>query len=124
MEYLADELGVQPLRIARMGRELSAADAVAFGRLVHELRRFRPDIVHTHGAKAGTLGRMAALVPGPGRPRAIVHTVHGHSLTGYFSPRRAAAFLRIERTLARRTTRLIAVSEEVRDDLVRLGVAP
>lgn len=124
MDHLADDLGVRPLRIARMGRELGLGDIPAFLRLVRELRRFGPDIVHTHGAKAGTLGRLAALVSGRGRPRVVVHTFHGHSLTGYFSPRRAALFTRIERLLAKATTRLIAVSEEVRDDLVRLGVAP
>lgn len=124
MDHLAEELDVRPLRIARMRRELGPGDVVAFVSLVRELRRLRPDIVHTHAAKAGTLGRLAALVPGRGRPRITVHTFHGQSLTGYFSPRKAALFLRIERVLAARTTRLIAVSEEVRDDLVRLGVAP
>ena len=124
MDHLAQELGVRPLQIARMGRELGPGDVVAFVRLVRELRRFQPDIVHTHAAKAGTLGRLATLVPGRGRPPITVHTFHGHSLTGYFGPRKAALFLRIERFLAARTTRLIAVSEEVRDDLVRLGVAP
>jgi glycosyltransferase involved in cell wall biosynthesis len=124
MDDLAEELGVRPLRIARMGRELGPGDLAAFLRLVRELRRFRPDVVHTHAAKAGTLGRLAALVPGRGRPSVTVHTFHGHSLTGYFAPRRAALFRRIERFLAKRTTRLIAVSDEVRDDLVRLGVAP
>ncbi len=124
MDHLAEALGVRPLRIARMGRELGPGDAVAFVRLVRELRRFRPDVVHTHAAKAGTLGRLAALVPGRGRPRATVHTFHGHSLTGYFSPRKAALFRWIERRLAARTTRLIAVSEEVRDELVALGIAP
>jgi glycosyltransferase involved in cell wall biosynthesis len=124
MEHLAEQLGVRPLRIARMGREPGPQDAEALARLVRELRRFRPHIVHTHGAKAGTLGRLAAVVPGAGRPRATVHTFHGHSLTGYFPPRKASVFLRVEQLLARRTTRLIAVSEEVRADLVRLGVAP
>ncbi|MDX6691736.1 MAG: hypothetical protein QOG15_3193 [Solirubrobacteraceae bacterium] len=124
MDALADELGVRPLRIARMGRDLGPGDVVAFVRLVRELRRFRPDIVHTHAAKAGTLGRLAALVPGRGRPRVTVHTFHGHSLTGYFSRPKAALFRRIERFLASRTTRLIAVSDEVRDELVALGVAP
>ncbi len=124
MDDLAAELGVRPLRVARMGRELGPGDVIAFARLVRELRRFRPDIVHTHAAKAGTLGRLAALVPGKSRPRVTVHTFHGHSLTGYFSPSKAALFRRIERFLAARTTRLIAVSDEVRDDLVRLGVAP
>ncbi len=124
LDDLAAQLGVRPRRIAQMGRELGIGDVASFVALVRELRRFRPDVVHTHAAKAGTLGRLAALVPGRGRPRITVHTFHGHSLTGYFSPRRAAFFLRVERFLAARTTRLVAVSDEVRDDLVRLGVAP
>jgi glycosyltransferase involved in cell wall biosynthesis len=124
MDRLADELGVVPVRIRAMRREVGARDLVAFVQLVRTLRRYRPDIVHTHAAKAGTLGRFAALACGRARPRVIVHTFHGHSLSGYFSSPQAAIFLRIERFLSRRTTRLVAVSEEVRDDLVRLGVAP
>lgn len=124
MDSLAQELGVRPLRIARMRRELGLRDLVAFVHLVRTLRRFRPDVVHTHAAKAGTLGRLAALACGRRRPPVIVHTFHGHSLSGYFSSPKAALFLRIERFLARRTSRLVAVSDEVRDDLVRLGVAP
>jgi glycosyltransferase involved in cell wall biosynthesis len=123
MDHLARELGVVPLRVARMRRELGLRDAIAFAHLVRTLRRFRPDVVHTHAAKAGTLGRFAALACGRARPPVIVHTFHGHSLSGYFSSPQAALFLRIERFLARRTSRLVAVSDEVRDDLVRLGVA-
>ena len=68
MDHLAAELDVRPLRIARMGRELGLGDVAAFVSLVRVLRRLRPDIVHTHAAKAGTLGRLAALVPGRGPP--------------------------------------------------------
>jgi len=124
MDHLARELGVAPVRIRTMRREVGPRDFAAFVHLVRTLRRFRPDVVHTHAAKAGTLGRFAALACGRARPRVIVHTFHGHSLSGYFSSRQDALFLRIERFLARRTSRLVAVSEEVRDDLVRLGVAP
>lgn len=123
MDHLARDLDVRPLQVAAMRREVGPRDLIAFVGLVRALRRFRPHVVHTHAAKAGTLGRLAAIVPGRGRPRVIVHTFHGHSLSGYFSSRRARVFLAIERFLARRTTRLIAVSEEVRDDLVALGVA-
>ena len=125
MDHLADEFGVVAVRVPRMRREVGVRDVLAFMHLVRTLRRFRPDIVHTHAAKAGTLGRFAALACGRRRrPRVIVHTFHGHSLSGYFSSRQDALFLGIERFLARRTSRLIAVSEEVRDDLVRFGVAP
>ena len=123
MDDLAEALDVRPLRVATMRRELGWRDVIAFAQLVRALRRFRPDVVHTHAAKAGTLGRLAALLCGPRRAPVIVHTFHGHSLSGYFSSPKAALFLRIERFLARRTSRIVAVSEEVRDDLVGLGVA-
>jgi glycosyltransferase involved in cell wall biosynthesis len=123
MDYLADELGVRPVRIRGMRREVGLADLPALMRLARALRRYRPAIVHTEAAKGGTLGRLAALVAFPRRRPVIVHTFHGHSLEGYFSPRRARLFLAVERFLARRTTLVIAVSTEVKDDLVRLGVA-
>jgi glycosyltransferase involved in cell wall biosynthesis len=88
------------------------------------LRRDRPDVLHTHTAKAGATGRVAALTAGAGRPSTIVHTYHGHVLTGYFDSRRERVFRGVERALAHATDTLIAVSDEVRDDLVRLHVAP
>jgi glycosyltransferase involved in cell wall biosynthesis len=82
-------------------------------------------VLHTHTAKAGSAGRVAALsLPRSRRPRALVHTFHGHVLRGYFSPRRSRAFALVERALGSRTGALVAVSEQVRDDLVSLGVAP
>jgi glycosyltransferase involved in cell wall biosynthesis len=88
------------------------------------IRQRRPDVLHTHTAKAGATGRVAALLAGRARPAAVVHTYHGHVLSGYFSPSRQRAYRVIERALAHATDRLIAVSDEVRDDLVRLRVAP
>jgi len=124
MDYLADDLGVQPLEIASLRRNPGLHDARALAALVRLLRRKRPDIVHTHAAKAGTLGRLAALIAFRRDRPVLVHTFHGHSLRGYFGARKAVLYLRMERFLARRTTRLIAVSEEIRDELVALGVAP
>jgi hypothetical protein len=125
MDYLADQYRVGPTLVSTMRRDPGPGDLVALFTLVRILRRDRPQIVHTHAAKAGTLGRFAALIAFPSRTRrpALVHTFHGHSLTGYFSPRTAAIFRHIERFLAARTDSLIAVSEQVRDELVRLGVA-
>ncbi len=98
------------------------ADAAATVRVFALLRRFRPTIVHTHMAKAGTVGRAAAIlynatVPLGERAR-LVHTYHGHVLDGYFSAWAARAFTAAERTLARRTDALVAVSESVGRDLV------
>ena len=123
MDYLAAELGVAPTLVASMRRDPGLGDLVALRRLVSILRSDRPQIVHTHAAKAGTLGRVAALIAGRGSRSVLVHTFHGHSLTGYFSGRTAGFYRIIERWLARRTDVLVAVSGEVRDDLVRLGVA-
>jgi glycosyltransferase involved in cell wall biosynthesis len=99
-----------------------AGDLRAVVHLMVAMRRFRPDIVHTHTAKAGALGRAAALI---GRPRPIiVHTYHGHVLTGYFGPLTSEIYRRVERWLARRSDCLIGVSEATVAELVGLGVAP
>lgn len=123
MDYLAEQLDVRPLYVPSIRRNVSWHDIRALAALSVTIARLRPDIVHTHAAKAGTLGRLAARIA-PGRSgRVLVHTFHGHSLSGYFSSPAASVFRAIERLLARRTTCLVAVSEEVRDDLVSLKVA-
>ena len=99
-------------------------DFVATLRLARLIRRERPDILHTHTAKAGTVGRVAAILAGKHKPPIVVHTFHGHVLRGYFGPLRSWFFRMLERWLAAHTTALIAVSPQVRDDLVALGVAP
>jgi glycosyltransferase involved in cell wall biosynthesis len=97
-------------------------DGQALAKLIRLARGFKPDIVHTHTAKAGFLGRQAALAVSP-RP-VIVHTYHGHVLEGYFGAAKSKLYLQLERALARVSDRLIGVSEATVDDLVRLGVAP
>jgi glycosyltransferase involved in cell wall biosynthesis len=125
MAFVADELGVDVVRIDELHREISPfRDALAIVRLARLIRRLRPEILHTHTAKAGAVGRLAALLAGDARPPIVVHTFHGHVLRGYFDPVRAGAFRLLERWLARISTVLVAVSPEVRDDLVGLGVAP
>jgi glycosyltransferase involved in cell wall biosynthesis len=107
-------------RIQTLGRRVRAGgDARALANLVAEMRRFRPHIVHTHTAKAGTLGRLAALLT---RVPALVHTFHGHLLQGYFAPAKTRLVTAVERGLARRTDHLVAVGGRVRDDLLRSGV--
>ena len=125
MGFVAEELGIDVVRIEELGREISPLrDLLATVRLARVIRRERPQILHTHTAKAGAVGRLAALLAGPARPPVIVHTFHGHVLRGYFGPVRTRFFLALERWLAAHTTALIAVGPQVRDDLVALGVAP
>ena len=125
MAFVADARGVSVIRIDELGREISPLrDLVATFRLARLIRRERPQILHTHTAKAGTVGRVAALLAGSRRPPIVVHTFHGHVLRGYFGPLRSLFFRLLERWLAAQTTALIAVSPQVRDDLVALGIAP
>jgi glycosyltransferase involved in cell wall biosynthesis len=123
MAFVADRAGVEVVRLRGLSRELSPVrDAIAAWRLARIIRTVRPDIVHTHTAKAGAVGRVAALLAGPRRP-VVVHTFHGHVLRGYFGRAGTLVFRAIETALARVTDRLVAVSPEVRDELVALGVA-
>jgi glycosyltransferase involved in cell wall biosynthesis len=115
--------GVRMARVPGLGPELRPHDdARALASLVRAMRLTRPNIVHTHTAKAGMLGRLAAVLAGD-PPPAIVHTYHGHVLEGYFGPLRNAAYRGLERRLARVSDRLIGVSQATVDDLVRIGVA-
>jgi glycosyltransferase involved in cell wall biosynthesis len=108
------------IKVPALGRELSPQhDVATLTTLVRLMRRERPHIVHTHTAKAGTLGRLAARITGV---PIVVHTFHGHVLDGYFSPLKTRIFAGIERALARTTTRLIAVTPTVRDELIAKGV--
>jgi glycosyltransferase involved in cell wall biosynthesis len=125
MAFVAEELGVPIVKIRELHREIAPVrDAVAATKLARLIRRERPQILHTHTAKAGAVGRIAALLAGDARPPIVVHTFHGHVLRGYFDPIQTAGFRLLERWLARISTALVAVSPEVRDDLVALGVAP
>jgi glycosyltransferase involved in cell wall biosynthesis len=117
---LARGRGVRPIAIPGLGRTIHPGrDLAALRRLLREFRAFRPHIVHTHAAKAGALGRLAARLA---RVPTTVHTFHGHVLRGYFNPATAAAFRAIERALARRTTRIVAISPGQREDLLGMGI--
>ena len=113
---------VTPVVVPSLGRSIGLfRDLQAFWSVARLARAYRPAIVHTHLAKAGFIGRIAAKLCGA---RVVVHTYHGTVFHGYFGRRESSLYLRIERLLARLTTRLVAVTDSQRDDLVRLGVAP
>jgi glycosyltransferase involved in cell wall biosynthesis len=126
-------LGVTPLVIPEMGRELALRDALIVWRLWRLMVAFHPDFVHTHTSKAGALGRVAGLLyrfgtPGTlvGRPRRclFVHTYHGHIFHSYFGALRTRLFLGIDRILARVNTDRIVVlgPQQLREILDRFGV--
>ena len=108
------------LKIPALGRSVRFGDDLrAFVAIRRAIRDYRPDIVHTHTAKAGVLGRLAAATC---RVPVRVHTFHGHVLHGYFK-RWVTRLVRIvEGLLARRTTALVAVGERVRDELLEAGI--
>lgn len=112
--------GLPLTKVRGLGRSPDALDDLrALRQLVAEIRAFRPHIVHTHTAKAGVLGRLAARSC---RVPALVHTFHGHLLHGYFSPAVTRGVVQVERTLARASTRLVAVGSQVREDLLAAGI--
>ena len=122
--------GVRMIQLRNLTRSPHPVrDLPAWFQIVSILRRERPRILHTHMAKAGTLGRLAGIFYnrwGPGRnPKdrmILIHTFHGHVLEGYFSPWISKIFTSIERWVARRTDCLIAVSPRIRDDLLGKGI--
>jgi glycosyltransferase involved in cell wall biosynthesis len=125
MAFLAERLGVPVVSVPEIQREVSAIhDLRSAVRVASLIREERPHILHTHTAKAGAIARAAAMLAGDARPPVVVHTFHGHVLKGYFGPTRTAFFRRVEQTLARTADVLVAVSPEVRDELVELGIAP
>lgn len=123
MENFASDRGVRFEVLPQMRRAVNPlADARAVAQTARRLRELSPEIVHTHTAKAGAVGRMAAKLV---RTPVLVHTFHGHVFDGYFSPRKAQAFIAAERALAKVTDQILALSEQQRQDLAyKYKIAP
>ncbi|HEV7744012.1 MAG TPA: glycosyltransferase [Pyrinomonadaceae bacterium] len=127
MGYFATEQGVTPIFVPEMSREISVKDALTIWKLYQFFRRERPDVVHTHTAKAGTVGRVAGFIyrwftPKTllGRPRAcqFVHTYHGHIFHSYYGRLKTRIFLLIEKALAGLITdRIVVLSEQQRREI-------
>ena len=113
--HIAAEYNVEPLLIDEMKREPSfSSDRQAYKRIQKIIEEFQPHIVHTHAAKAGALGRRAAKkmkVP------VIVHTFHGHVFHSYFGKLKTTIFKQIERSLARNSTGIVAISALQKQEL-------
>ncbi|MEZ5347168.1 MAG: glycosyltransferase [Pyrinomonadaceae bacterium] len=129
MGYFAEGFGIEPVFIKEMSRELSPKDLTSLWKIYKELRRNKPDIVHTHTAKAGTVGRVAGffyrwLTPGTiiGKPRKlkIVHTFHGHVFHSYYGKTKTRVFLFIEKMLARfASDKIVVISSQQKEEIHR-----
>jgi glycosyltransferase involved in cell wall biosynthesis len=108
-------------RIAGLGRSVSLlGDLKSFFVLLKLIREYQPDVIHTHTAKAGVLGRLAGLIAYPSAKR--IHTYHGHLLHGYFPAWKTQIVISIEKLLARPSAALITIGTQVRQDLLAVGI--
>lgn len=114
-EYILHNLGLKPIILSSMKRSINPfKDRKAYKEIKRIIREFKPDIVHTHASKAGSLGRRAAYscnVP------VIVHTFHGHVFHSYFNKYITEVFKFIERRLARKSSKIIAISDKQKYEL-------
>jgi len=112
---------VKAIRIDGLGRSIKPrADLTALFAIIREIRRFKPDVIHTHTAKAGVVGRVASILSGHKSVR--VHTFHGHLLNGYFGSGKTKLVILVEKLLALFTDQLLAVGAKVKDDLLAVGI--
>jgi glycosyltransferase involved in cell wall biosynthesis len=115
MSYYAEQLGVQPVMIPTLQREVNLLqDFRAFLAVYRLIREYRPHVVHTHTAKAGFIGRVAARLAGV---PVIVHTFHGHVFAGYFGPTKTRFYITLERLAARITDNIITLTDSLRREL-------
>jgi glycosyltransferase involved in cell wall biosynthesis len=122
MTYLALDKGIHRFNIKEFGRNISLLDDLKSLFIIRKIiKRFKPDILHTHTAKAGTLGRLAALsLSAPiliSKKIRVFHTFHGHTFHSYFNRQKTFVFILIERFLARFTDRIIVVSQQQKEDI-------
>ncbi|HEY0460342.1 MAG TPA: glycosyltransferase [Pyrinomonadaceae bacterium] len=119
MNYFAAENGVSPVYIPEMSRELSPKDVVSLWKVFRRMWREKPDVIHTHTAKAGTIGRVAGFFYRwlAWKDVKMIHTYHGHVFHSYYGKRKTAIFLFIEKSLARLTDKIIAISEQQRAEI-------
>jgi len=126
MMYLANQKGVRPIVIPELMRQIRPfRDMLAFLKIFSLIWREKPDIVHTHTAKAGALGRLAALLYNllrKNKKTKLVHTFHGTVFESYFGKISTVIFIWIERVFAQFSDKIVAVSGKVKEDLLSLRV--
>ncbi len=117
-DYIKEQApDLQAIQLDGLGRKVNPrADFLILFQLIKEIRTFKPDVIHTHTAKAGVIGRLASILSL--HPSKRVHTFHGHLLSGYFNPLITNLVIFIEKILALKTNILVSVGEKVRDELL------
>lgn len=116
--HITNQLGIQPITIPEMTRDINPRnDRLAYQKIAQLIDWFQPDIVHTHASKAGALGRLAASNK---KVNKIVHTFHGNVFHSYFNQAKTSAYISIERSLAKRTNRIVAISPLQKKELVEV----
>lgn len=126
MSYYAKEKNVRPIFIPQLKREINLLDdIIAFKKIYGIIKTEKPDIIHTHTAKAGTLGRLAGIAYNflnRNKKIKLIHTFHGHIFDGYFNRFQTKVFIFCEQILAFFTCKIITVSESIKRDLLLLGI--
>ena len=116
--HILEDLGIKPIIIPEMQRSINPLlDRIALKKIKEIIEDFKPDIIHTHAAKAGALGRKAAYNAGV---KQIYHTFHGHVFHSYFSKIKTNIYKKIERDLAKKTTKIIAISPIQKEELSKV----
>jgi glycosyltransferase involved in cell wall biosynthesis len=129
MLYYAKENNIEPIFIPELKRELSfLQDLITFIKIFRIVKRERPDIIHTHTAKAGALGRSAGILYNflnifTSKKVRLIHTFHGHIFNGYFNMTKTKIFILIERLLALFTSKIITVSETIKEELIYFRIS-
>jgi glycosyltransferase involved in cell wall biosynthesis len=113
--HILNDYGVKPILIPELKRNPNfISDRKALKKIKNIIKEFKPDIVHTHAAKAGALGRKAAFdckVP------VVLHTFHGHVFHSYFGKFKSEVYRRIEKRLASKSSGIIAISDQQKIEL-------
>ena len=116
--HILEDLGIKPIIIPEMQRSINPLlDRIALKKIKEIIEDFKPDIIHTHAAKAGALGRKAAYNAGV---KQIYHTFHGHVFHSYFGKIKTNIYKKIERDLAKKTTKIIAISPIQKEELSKV----
>ncbi|MEQ8909216.1 MAG: glycosyltransferase [Vicingaceae bacterium] len=116
-KHILEDLGIEGRLIEEMQRDIGIKnDRSAYKRVLKIIKDFKPDIIHTHASKAGAIGRSAGIAYGKAK---LIHTFHGHVFHSYFGPLKTNVYKNIERALALKTDKIVAISPRQKIELFK-----